>query len=164
MTHQESDREELIRDATALLRRIELQLPGEEQPVVAGFRRQGEASIYFAQDPVFHFDKQGRLRRAFDSGDLYRTQGTTLARLRRVRSTDTTQLVRTDLTHAEAEEFLERMDERISRLQAAIAAGQANVVQRVPVEDEQILADLAAMLARIMNLDERLGPPFAGKH
>ena len=84
MARQEVDREDLIAEAVALRRRIELALPGCDNPVVAGYRSTGALSLYFGADPVYQFDERGRLRRAFVGGHLYRTQGTTLAELTRV--------------------------------------------------------------------------------
>jgi hypothetical protein len=74
MSRNESDREDLMAEATALRRRVQLQVPGEALSIIAGFRDEGRVSIYFGPDPVYHFDEQGRLRRAFVAGRLYRTQ------------------------------------------------------------------------------------------
>jgi hypothetical protein len=163
VARRESDREDLMREATALSRRIALRLPGGQEPVVAGFRHQGGLSVYFGQEAAFHFDKDGRLRRAFLAGDLYRTQGTTLAQLRRVRSADNTQLVRNDLTHTELQVFLAGMDERLSHLQASLSAGQAAVLRVIPDDEEALISELFSTLERIADLEERLAPPIAGK-
>ena len=105
MARHESDREDLMREATALVRRAELICPGETEPVIAGFRRDGRLALYFGPDPVFQFDPQHRLRRAYVAGFLYRTQGETLARLNRHRTQDQTLLVRHDLAPAELDTF-----------------------------------------------------------
>jgi hypothetical protein len=85
MARTEADREDLMAEAVALVRRVELALPGQDEPLVCGFRRDGSFSVYVGQDPVFHFDSRLRLRRAYRGGKLYRTQGDTLAELTRVR-------------------------------------------------------------------------------
>ena len=162
MARFEASREDLMGEATALARRAELQLPGEAHPVVAGFRAAGVLSIYFGQDPAYHFNRDGRLRRAFLAGDLYRTQGATLACLTRVRTPADTQLARRDLPPAELGDFLVRMDARLSRLHEAVSSGRAIVLRSVPGDDD-LLPELAAALARILELDERLAPPFAGR-
>ncbi|MDA1017654.1 MAG: hypothetical protein O3A00_24745 [Planctomycetota bacterium] len=105
MAKSESDREDLMREATALVERIEFRISDEAQPIVAGFRRDGRFSIYFDADLVYHFDEQHRLRRAFVDGDLYRTQGTTLARLRRERTQSQTVLRSHDLSADELADF-----------------------------------------------------------
>jgi hypothetical protein len=45
MARQESAREDLMREAVALVRRIELHVNGEPAPVVIGCRRDGAVSI-----------------------------------------------------------------------------------------------------------------------
>src|SRR5436190_17503305 len=125
MARHEAEREDLMAEATALRERIEYSVPGLSEPVVAGFRESGQWSIYFGSDPVYHFAADGALRRAFLEGDLFRSQGTTLARLTRVRTGDEVQLVRHDLAAAELEQFADRMKERLASLKGAIETGSA---------------------------------------
>ena len=47
MARQESNREDLLREATALVERVELHVPAFEEPIVVGFRRDGCASFLF---------------------------------------------------------------------------------------------------------------------
>ena len=49
MARDEDSREDLLREATALVQRVELQVEGFAEPIVAGFRRDGAASFYFGQ-------------------------------------------------------------------------------------------------------------------
>ena len=97
MARQESDRDDLMGEATALVRRAEWKPLSGVEAVVTGFRRDGSMSLYFGADPVYHFDETGRLKRAFLAGRLYRTQGTTLAELTRRREKTETHLIRRDL-------------------------------------------------------------------
>jgi hypothetical protein len=121
MARSESDREDLIREATALRNRVEWQLPDEIEPVFAGVRSDGSLSIYFGADPVYQFTAAGGLRRAYVGGFLFRTQGTTLAKLNRERSTEETALLRRDLNTDELSQFLARMDEQLMQLRQSIA-------------------------------------------
>jgi hypothetical protein len=132
MARQESDREDLMAEATALSERVELEVPGEGEHIVAGFRDDGRWSIYFGSDPVYHFDANGGLRRAFVAGDLYRSQTRTLARLTRTRTDGEVHLIRHDLDPNELERFLSEMRIRIDRLHAALAQNTVRVIQRVP--------------------------------
>ena len=109
MARTEEDREDLMQDATAYVRRAKFS-DQNEQPIVVGFRSSGFLSIYFDQDPVFHFDDAGRLRRAFVDGALFRTQGDTLARMDRKRRDEETSLVRHDLTSGELVEFRKQIE------------------------------------------------------
>ena len=66
MARHETDREDLMREATALERRCELQVPGMSQTVIAGLRADSRLSIYFGAHSVYHFDDALRLRRLPD--------------------------------------------------------------------------------------------------
>lgn len=146
MARHETEREDLLREATALRRRGEWRVPGEHNPVTAGFRDGGECSIYFGEDPCYHFDAAGGLRRAYCEGRLYRTQGTTLAELTRVRTPEETQLQRRDLSGDEVAEFLTRLRDRLAGLHAALAGGSTILLRQVP-EDCDPGVELTAWLA-----------------
>jgi len=145
MARHEADREDLMAEATALRERVELHVPGETEFVVAGFRDNGWFSIYLGPDPVFHFDADGALRRAFVAGDLYRSQKQTLARLTRTRSSSAVKLIRHDLDAAELEAFLTAMRKRLDRLQGALRAGAATIVRQLPAD-----ADLLTRLIQVV--------------
>ena len=162
MARHESDREDLIREATALKRRIECRLPGDGETLVGGFRSNGWLSIYFSSDPVFHLDAGGRLRRAFVGGILYRTQGNTLARLTRVRGESVTELQRDDLNPIELSEFLTAMRTRLMRFIEAFDGRNVEVIRRVP-DDDEILPDLVAAIQQILCTEEPLAPPIKAK-
>jgi hypothetical protein len=162
MARQESDREDLFGEAAALVERAELNVPGMAEPVTAGRRKAGGWSIYFGGDPCFHFDAEGRLRRAFAQGRLYRTQGRTLAELERVRAPDVTELRRRDLTPAELAEFLGAARHRLADLHAAIQQHDTRV-QRVFPHGAPVTAGLGQALQRILNPVLRLAPPIKGR-
>jgi hypothetical protein len=145
MSRQEAEREDLIAEATALRERIEYSVPGLAEPVVAGFRTSGQWSLYFGSDPAYHFAGDGALRRAFLGGDLFRSQGTTLARLVRTRTGDEVQLVRHDLTAVELSKFLTRLRDDIANLKTAIETGTAQVTRQVPVDADLETKLLAAL-------------------
>lgn len=163
MARHESDREDLMREATALVRRVELDVPGEPEPVVCGFHADGRLSVYFGPDPVYHFDPEGRLRRAFADGHLFRTQGTTLARLTRVRSTQATELQRRDLDREELARFLERLSSRLNSLRTALGNAEARVLRHVPDEDAAPLVQLGEAIRTILHAGPALAPAIRGK-
>ncbi|MCH7987729.1 MAG: hypothetical protein IID46_01115 [Planctomycetes bacterium] len=149
-------------EATALRRRVELQVLGEAESVIAGFRDEGRVSIYFGPDPVYHFDEHGRLRRAFVAGKLYRTGGTTLARLTRERTDETTTLVRHDLSEAELQDFLSAMQSRLQTLQEMIETQQITIVRQVPA-DSPILPEFSTALSTIWDTKIPLAEPIKAK-
>jgi len=164
MARHESDREDLFAEATAFVRRAELALLGEGEPIVFGEKRTGDWSIYFGGDPVFHFDASGRLKRAFADGRLYRTQGDTLAELTRERTPDTTILRRRDLADAETSRFLAGMRARLTSLLAGIESENVRILRSEPV-DLDALRELAMLLAATLGLGEErlLAPRLRGK-
>lgn len=145
MARHEADREDLMREATALRERVEMTVSGEPESVVAGFRSDGRLSLYFGPDPAYHFDSAGRLRRAFCAGELYRSQGTTLARLQRQRSDAATTLERHDLTAVELAQFVTEMRERLEGLRRALEQQAIQVLRVVPA-DGDILNQLRTAL------------------
>lgn len=161
MARQEADREDLLAEATALVRRAELRIAGEPSLIVAGVRDNGCWSIYFGSDPVFHFDAHGQLRRAFFDGKLLRTQGTTLARLTRVRTDSTTTLQRRDLDAAELDEFLTTMKQRLRALADSLL-NNAEILRRVPLEDD-LRPALLDHIECVLKNKSALAPAFKGK-
>lgn len=162
MAVHESDREDLMREAVALVRRIELQVPDEQDNVICGYRRNGSLAIYFGPDPVYQFDNEFRLRRGYVDGLLYRTQGTTLAALDRQRSTGVTQLVRHDLTPDELTEFLKSMTVRLQHFVNMLKSDTATIVAQVPPE-APILPQLIETLQYILDANGALAPQIKGK-
>jgi len=158
----EVDREDLMREATALRQRAEFDVRGESESVIAGYRPNGSLSIYFGPDPCYHFDPDLRLRRAYVDGDLYRTQGTTLARLHRDRTSGTVDLQRHDLTPNERTQFMERVIERLSRFAASVEDLTVRCVQQIPKDGDtprRISGDLKSLITQPLTL----APPIRGK-
>jgi hypothetical protein len=148
MARHESDREDLLREATALVERAELQAPGESEPITAGFRRDGSLSVYFGADPVYQFNAACKLRRAFVGGLLYKAQGGHLVELRRERTQSEVVLVRRELDAAEAAAFLEAARDRLRSLHAALVRGEVAPLGQVP-PDADVPLRLGEWLARI---------------
>lgn len=131
MARQESDREDLLREATALVERIELSLPNQPETVVAGFRRDGSASFFFGQSPVFQFNSQRELRRAFRDGLLYKTDNGRLVEMRRERTAEAVELRSRVLADEESAALLQEALIRLGELRDSLSAGQAVVVDQV---------------------------------
>ena len=132
MARNEVDREDLIAEATALSQRVEMQVPGEPELVVAGWRDDGRLSIYFGPDSVYHFDADGGLRRAYAAGELFRSQGSTLARLIRRRGETLVELERYDLTADELQTFMAAMCRRIAALIETLESQTMTIVRQIP--------------------------------
>lgn len=159
MARQEADREDLLGEATAFVRRIELQLTETAQTIVAGFRRDGRFSLYFGGEPVYHFDRSGRLQRAFHQGAVYRVENDALVRLRRQRNETATLLLRRELTAGERAEFQDDMRRRLLALKTAVDSQRAAVLRQVPSNDQCLPADVSATLDVILIRLREAGEP-----
>jgi hypothetical protein len=132
VSRHESDREDLLREATALVERAELTVVGREQPVVAGFRRDGAASFFFGPEAVYQFNAAGELRRAYFGGLLYKAEHGRLVALRRERSPAAVVLVRTELSADDAGDILIALQGQLRSLNEALASGSFIFVGQVP--------------------------------
>jgi hypothetical protein len=132
MVREEQDREDLMREATALVQRIELRLNRVSEPVVVGFRANNAASIFFGGDPVYQFNVAAELRRAFVEGVIYKAEKGKLVALRRERSEQQVSLVRHDLSDPEIARFRDECRERIRSLRSIIRQGDFEIVAQVP--------------------------------
>lgn len=144
MAREESQREDLMGEATALVERIEFAIPYRDA-IVAGFRADGAFSIFFGEDPVYHFNAAGELRRAYCDGLLIKASSGQLASLRRERTAHETQLVRHALTAGEQGEFLATLSEKLRTLRDQLSDGNFSVTGQVP-QDADILGRVRAWL------------------
>jgi hypothetical protein len=145
MARQEKDREDLMAEARNFVARCELRVPGEQTPVVAGFRRDGRLSIYFGPDPVYHFDTAGRIRRAFVAEHLFKAEWGRLVQLRRRRTPEATYLDRHEMSEAETVHWLEDASRRLDGLRKALDAESVQVLRQVP-DDADLTDRLRATL------------------
>jgi len=136
MAREESDREDLLRDATALAQRIELAPRGDPSAdhVVAGFRGPLALSLFFGTEPVYQFNTAGQLRRAFATGLLLKAVDGRLLSLSRIRQSGEVQLVQHELTEDEQAVFVSEMHYRLRDLLSRLNTDQMIVVGQVPPE------------------------------
>src|SRR5262245_7174622 len=138
MSRRESDREDLLREATALVERVELAVDGLGESIIVGFRRDGAVSFYFDADTVYQFNAAGQLRRAFLGGLLYTSQRGRLISLRRERSENEVALLSSDLSEEQTAALIGELERRLHRLKNALADGSYRLVAQVPVEADVI--------------------------
>lgn len=146
MSRQEADREDLLREATALVERVELVLPGCEEPVTIGFRRDGSASFFFGADPVYQFNSAGELRRAFAGGRLIKADRGCLVSLDRRRTQNQVALVRLELDATQSAELLTDVARRLAELIAVLDCGAYTIVGQVP-PDAKVAERISIWLA-----------------
>jgi hypothetical protein len=138
MSRRESDREDLLREATALVERAELKVAGFEEPIVVGFRRDGSASFYFGADPVYQFNTARELRRAYIGGLLYKAEGGRLASLARERTPTAVLMNRLDVSDNEAAEILATLRHQLRTLHGALVARQFEISGQAPADADVV--------------------------
>jgi hypothetical protein len=134
MALHESDREDLLREATALVERAEYRVSQEPEPVTIGFRHDGALSLFLGSDAVFQFTAAGELRRAFVAGLLYKAEQGKLVELRRERSDSEVHLVRRTLATHEQDDFLTAAASRCDAVVRALDRGDMELVGQVPID------------------------------
>ncbi|MDB5339484.1 MAG: hypothetical protein JWN70_5103 [Planctomycetaceae bacterium] len=144
-------------EAVTLSPRVALLIPGIDDEVIAGRRTDGRWSVFCGGDPVYHFDPQDRLRRAFIGEKLFRSQGTTLARLTRQEAATETVLLRHDLDSLELATFLHDMRFFLARLAEALKLGTVTILESIPA-DANFLPELASHLNVVLNGQSQLSP------
>ncbi len=157
MAQHEEDREDLMREAVALPDRVELSVDGFESLITIGFRSNSAMSIFIGQDPVYQFDPEGRLRRAFVDGLLYRSQHTTLAMLKRERTETQTLLLRTDLADDALLKFRETMRRSLELLAQKLESAAFRVVRSVP-ESVPHVHRIQTALVSVLRAESWLSP------
>ena len=138
MARVERDREDLLAEATALVERVELELPGRPDHVLIGFRASGCGSLYLGPDEAYHFNTDGALRRAYRDGVLYKAERGRLVGLWRQRTSQEVQLIRRELDPAATAEFSARLSTRLEELQQALVEKPFRVMGQVPSDADVV--------------------------
>jgi len=155
MAREEHDREDLLRDATAFVERIEFEpnqsaVDGKDH-IFVGFHRDGAASFYFGADPVYHFNSRRQLRRAFRDSLLFKAEHGQLVSLQRVRQDGEVQLQRNELSDKQTEPVLADAQHRLRELKLACEQGTLTIVGQVP-RNADVLARVALWLDQLRDL------------
>jgi len=148
MARVPEEREELLREARALVVRAEMEVDGFDEPIVVGFRRSGAASFYFGQDVVYQFNTASELRRAYLDGEMYKAEERRLVRLNPRRTSESLELVSHELTLAETAEFLSAARARVRELRRSLCESRYRVIGQVP-NDQDLPKQIREWLAKL---------------
>ena len=148
MARYEADREDILREATALVERVELKLPSRAETVVIGFRKNGAASFFFDADPVYQFNSAGELRRAYVAGRLIKADHGILAELTKERAENEVRFLRRDLTAAETERLLADLLQRLHLVQSSLCDQSFTLRGQIP-ERSDVLGRISNWLAAL---------------
>jgi hypothetical protein len=159
MAREESDREDLLRDATALVERIEFAPTGTSDGahVFAGFRADGALSIYFGADPVYHFNSGGELRRAFCDGWLIKAEAGRLVAMERKRQEHEVQLLSRELSDDAQAAFLGSMSRRLHEFEQRVRSNSHSIVGQVPA-DADVAGRVVATLTELVEVKVAKSP------
>ena len=137
-------------------RRVGLQRvddPAGAADILLGFKR-GGFSIYLGDDPLFHFDLDGRWQRAFVAGTHYlKGLDTQVRAVERVREGGSMVLRRRTLAAAEATRLDATIADQARSLGADLTAGRYNLVAPPAPSRSITSGDLGATLGRIAAWD-----------
>lgn len=138
MARHTEDREDLLRDATALVPRVMLQVEIEERTVevFAGFRNGEALSLYFDSDPVFHFNSAGHLRRAFADGHILKASQGRLVSWSPQRTESRVTMASEELTTEKQEQLGKRMLALLCKLKSAMARQQFTLMGQVSADGD----------------------------
>jgi hypothetical protein len=146
VARQESDREDLIREATALVERIEIKFG--DVIVTAGFRANGALSLFFAADPAIQFNSLCQLRRAYSAGKMYKANRGKLISMRKERSGGETALLSQEVPAEDLSLLMADLYERMRALRDALAESRFAIRSQIP-EDSPVLERLVQSLAKL---------------
>jgi hypothetical protein len=132
------EREDLLRDATALKPRILLRLKSGEpvKEIFAGFRGEGALSLYFDTEPVYHFNSCSELRRAFVDDRLIKAARGKLVAMQPQRGPHSTELLSHELSPEEQRQFGRVLLEHLDLLRTALLTDAYELVGQVPAEGD----------------------------
>lgn len=128
--------EDILREATALVNRAQIELPWCEEPVYIGFRRTGALSIFLGSDEVYQFDPESHWRRGYFHGRLLKAERGQLVELERVRTPTAHLLRQNHLSDALQQLHLDRLESRMSELQRTLDGSDWRLVGSVTESDE----------------------------
>lgn len=145
MAREEAPREDLLREAVALVRRAELRVEGFSEPVVVGFRRNGAASVFIGQEVTFQFTTANEFRRGYLDGRLLKAERQGIVALTRQRTGRQVQLVRHEFDESETEQYLGFATSQLTELRLRLTAGQFVLIGQVP-QDTDVVAEIVRWL------------------
>ena len=129
MAKHEASREDLIRDAVAMVDRAEY-VSAAAETVVVGFRSSGAISFYFGDQPVYQFSTERKLRRVYWEG-IVKAESGRLTRWTKTYHDHAVQMIATPLESAEQATMLAEMQRRLIALRDGLGSGTWRLTREV---------------------------------
>lgn len=160
MAIHEQKRENLIQEATAYSRRMQINLESVEfqgkkiGQLFAGMRRDGRWSLYFDESPVLQFDQSGRLRRLVILPRKFKAQQGSLVELKRATRGGHVVLETQPTSSEQCRLMLQQLSQLIERtltdlLVTMDSTERSKDIQQVPPDDHGLIGELARFLSQL---------------
>lgn len=141
MAHHETNREDLLAEGVNIPERGRVIGPDQRQ-WVAGWRNGGSLSLFVDQDPVFHFNGCGEIRRAFIDGCKLTAKDRRLCELIRVPNENGRfSLTHEPLTDDQTESVQDKLRACLDDLRQALNAQDGRLPEDADIETVGIAAD-----------------------
>ncbi len=137
MAKEEADREDLLGEASGLSPRAELRFESFSEPILIGFRG-AAVSVYVGQNPVYHFNSAGELRRAYRDGLLYKAVESQLVSLNQLRTDEHVFLMKRELDRQRTRDFCDDVTRCVDQLRTGLKQGKFELQGQVPAEEEVV--------------------------
>lgn len=161
MAKQEVPKEDLMLQATALVRRIEFRTSADQPLVVVGFRRDGSASFYFGEHPVYQFNTGNELRRVHLASGMLKAENHRLVRLEKIRAASEVQLIRHVLEPDAQRSLIAELQRRLHEISCSATQQTCEVTRQVPKQDD-ILQSVQTWIAELGEIRIAATPNVAG--
>ena len=134
MARQEEEREDLMREAIALVNRCEIKVDFLDDTVVVGFRKDGSPSFFFGQNEVYQFNRHDQFRRGYDGQSLIKSVDGKIVGMHRQRQDDRVNLVSKPFSAAESQAYTRKILDRLSELRSCLLNGNSQILNQVTTD------------------------------
>lgn len=167
LAKQEHDKEDILREATALVNRIELRSTDGswKSTVHVGFRRDQSIAFFFGAEPVYQFNVQHQFRRAYFNGLLLKAENGKIVQLRRQREAGQLMLLRKQWNSHQQEEFLRVLQHDLMHLKDLGQSGMLEICGTVVeggTAEELLLSILDWIEVHVVDIQIANVPNVAG--
>ena len=149
MAREEHAKEDLLRQATGLVDRAELAVLSFDEPIVVGFRGAQAASVFFGEEPAYHWNRDGRLRRAYVDGKLVKAEAGKLVSMQKQRDDGQVQMIRHEFTIQEQSHFLAALDAKLVQLQNDLRDDQFKLVGQASAGEQNVVQMIRTWLSQL---------------
>ena len=128
MAREESDREDILAEAVALIDRVQFRCDWfPDDCIVIGFRRNSAVSLFLGQDEVYHFNDTNQLRRGYWHGTLLKAESGRIVQMVRQRNERETMLRSRQLDAEQQQQVIDRLQQRLRQLGDSLRVGEMQV-------------------------------------